>query len=120
MHIRPPSGPPIINALLQIDISGEPATKKARTNGPLFRVRQMPPGRPRDLLMAAAHFRAEKLRAEAEKRDINWEVALEKYSTDAFSWNGDKPKSVVVFWSYKKGAAWCHEATEMNYKQLLL
>ena len=68
----------------------------------------------------AAHFRAEKLRAETEKRDINWEVALEKYNTDGFSWNGDKPKTVVVFWSYKAGADWCHEATEMNYKQLLL
>ena len=50
---NPNRGPPIANALIQIPVSDEPATKLLRTSGPLWRVKAIPRGPHLDLLMAA-------------------------------------------------------------------
>ena len=70
--------------------------------------------------MAVSHFRAEALRAKAEKREIDFAAALGSFETNAFSW-GVKPKSVFVCWSYRatSEAAWCHEVTEARFSALL-
>ena len=71
--------------------------------------------------MAVSHFRAEVLRAKAEKREIDFAAALGSFDTNAFAWGG-KPKNVFVCWSYRatSSAEWSHEMTEVRFSSLLV
>ena len=71
--------------------------------------------------MAVAHWRAELLAAEKQKRQPDFSAALEKFNLDPFTWRRPvQPKRVVVLWSYKGPDGNVHyEEADVEFKSLV-
>ena len=106
--------------LVEISVPEESLAKQARVcSGPLYRARPVIAGYYHDKLMAVAHWRAELLAAEKQKRQPDFSAGLEKFNVDPFTWS--KPvKNVVVFWSHKGADGnWHYEESDVLYKSLM-
>lgn len=115
-----PGGPPLVNALVELDLPQEGAPKKPRLGGggALHRLRAARKGPHLDSIMACAHYRAAVCRALQQKREPDMAEAARCFNTDAFTW-GRVPKTVFVFWSYKSPEGGrCYDVTEAPFKGL--
>ena len=110
----------VVADLVEISVPEESLAKQARVcSGPLYRARPVIAGYYLDKLMAVAHWRAELLAAEKQKRQPDFSAALDQFNVDPFTWSR-LPKTVVVFWSFKgNDDKWHYEESEVEFKSLM-
>ena len=79
-----------------------PDAKKARLTAPTLKMEPVRPGELLNKLMAVAHFQAEIERAKIAEREVDLNVADERFDKNPFEWRRP-PKQVFVLWSLKSG-----------------